>query len=1128
MFFAGQFILRKVAAWRGPQWGLLEKVGASRKTIMKQASGLMDLKPWQILWQKIPRSLCAYIFCAILLATLCPPILPAANIGTVVSVIGQAADLVYDSQRGLVYIANFTQNRIEVYSVAAKALQAPINLGNSPAALAISTDNSTLYIANSLTNGSISLVNLSNQALISTVNLGARPDSLAVGNDGNVLIMGSTGLLLLNPSAGAATSVANSPPGSAAPGASIAGTLPIPAGFRASLSATPDGRLIFGMATNSSTVSRVFVYQVASQTVLSSRNVLGLNAATAASPDGSKFMAGPFLFDSNTLAILGRTGLPAATLTGGSVFSIDGNSVWATFSTQPAIWPNNPNNPQVAGQTHPAGATLSLGVLQQLKSSNLAATLGLRLPDAIIGKAIVSSDGKNIFALSQSGMVVVPIGSLGSAPVISVSQSSVILSADICNRGVQTTPVQIANAGSGAITFSANATAPTGAPTGTTPPTAILSASSGVAPSTLNITMDPRSATTSITPSTVVSNVQLISSQAVNIEPTITVNLNFRDVDQIGTIVAKSGTLTDILADPTRTRIYLADSLNNQIQIFDTGLQAFLPPIDVGAAPHSMALSGPNTLVVANSASENISVVDLNALQQVQLIPLTPISVTASPLFPSNIAATNNAILFTTIPLAASGATPGNASPGVWQVNLTSSTAYPRPNLGTLNSTAQANTTDYRAMVVAAGNGAGAVVATTLNGGTLILYDPSTDSFPLVKTGLFSSLRGSVSSAPDGSYYVVDNTVYNSTLAVLGTIAANPTGTVTQGSMGTSTTQIFRVRTGATGSGADTREFLERLSTSSLTANQSSAMVESMINSPYAPSGATQALPRAMTFDTPTGNAYMLTTSGLSIMSLTVASGAVPSFPANGVVNGGSFRPQGSVAPGSIISIFGTNLGSSAGAASLPLPTSLGGTCVTANDSSLPLFYVSAAQINAQLPFTTPAGTVTVQIRNRNTGKVSSGIAVKVVPSTPGIFTALDTVSGETVAAIYHSSNGTLVAPANQATRDEVLTMYVTGLGAVTPSVTAGTAAPLAPLSNVTVAPQVCIGVNTDGTLHPMIDDPSQGGFAGLAPGFAGLYQINFTVPGDRVQSLAAPVVVTQGASCTTASPAGAPITSIR
>src|ERR1035438_8411321 len=89
---------------------------------MKQSSGSIDLIPcqtlWQAPWERMSRSLVACFSSAVLLALLFPAILPAANIGTVVSVIGQAADLVYDSQRNQVYISNLQQNRVEVYSVA--------------------------------------------------------------------------------------------------------------------------------------------------------------------------------------------------------------------------------------------------------------------------------------------------------------------------------------------------------------------------------------------------------------------------------------------------------------------------------------------------------------------------------------------------------------------------------------------------------------------------------------------------------------------------------------------------------------------------------------------------------------------------------------------------------------------------------------------------------------------------------------------------------------------------------------------------------------------------------------------------------------------------------------------------
>src|SRR6185369_13178372 len=104
-------------------------------------------------------------------------------------------------------------------------------------------------------------------------------------------------------------------------------------------------------------------------------------AILSVSPDGSRFMAGPFLFDTQTLAILGRTGTVAATLTGGSAFSVDGNTVYATFSTQPPINPLNTNNPQnVGGALLPGGARppqpATQGVLQVFRASSLTPVLG--------------------------------------------------------------------------------------------------------------------------------------------------------------------------------------------------------------------------------------------------------------------------------------------------------------------------------------------------------------------------------------------------------------------------------------------------------------------------------------------------------------------------------------------------------------------------------------------------------------------------------------------------------------------------------------------------------------------------------------------------------------------------------
>src|SRR3954468_714078 len=90
---------------------------------------------------------------------------------------------------------------------------------------------------------------------------------------------------------------------------------------------------------------------------------------------------------------------------------------------------------------------------------------------------------------------------------------------------------------------------------------------------------------------------------------------------------------------------------------------------------------------------------------------------------------------------------------------------------------------------------------------------------------------------------------------------------------------------------------------------------------------------------------------------LTIFAGALvaqaPSINPLGVVNAASFKNE-TFASGSILSLFGQNLcacpAAGVGATAFPLPTTLGGATVKVGGVSSPLFYVSAGQINFQLP----------------------------------------------------------------------------------------------------------------------------------------------------------------------------------
>jgi uncharacterized protein (TIGR03437 family) len=201
-----------------------------------------------------------------------------------------------------------------------------------------------------------------------------------------------------------------------------------------------------------------------------------------------------------------------------------------------------------------------------------------------------------------------------------------------------------------------------------------------------------------------------------------------------------------------------------------------------------------------------------------------------------------------------------------------------------------------------------------------------------------------------------------------------------------------------------------------------------------------------------------------------------PVISRDAMVNAASFA--NTLAPGSLFTIFGRNLSYQARpAAGTPFPTDLGGVSVSLNSKSMPLLFVSPGQINAQVPFKID-GSATIRVTTPN-GFAETTLTIR--PTAPGIFTL--GASGATP-AIVHATDGQLVSAGNAARGGEFLSIYMTGLGEVRGDIAAGIAAP-----TTTLVPVVAdVQVDLDGTTLA----PS---FAGLSPGFVGLYQVNVQVP---------------------------------
>jgi uncharacterized protein (TIGR03437 family) len=225
-----------------------------------------------------------------------------------------------------------------------------------------------------------------------------------------------------------------------------------------------------------------------------------------------------------------------------------------------------------------------------------------------------------------------------------------------------------------------------------------------------------------------------------------------------------------------------------------------------------------------------------------------------------------------------------------------------------------------------------------------------------------------------------------------------------------------------------------------------------------------------------------------------------PQITASGVTNAASFA-SGSLVPGSIATVFGANLASCGvnSASSYPLPTQLGNVSVMLNGAAAPLFAMinvagaGQQQINFQVPWSL-SGQASASLQVVNNGAASNSVSVPVVSAEPGIFTY--SAGGTTYGAILHA-NYVLADTAHPAVAGETLLIYCTGLGAVSLPQSSGVAA--SAVVSTTVMPAVTIG-GVKATIS----------YSGLAPGFAGLYQINANVPAG-LNSGNNPVVVTMG-----------------
>lgn len=215
-----------------------------------------------------------------------------------------------------------------------------------------------------------------------------------------------------------------------------------------------------------------------------------------------------------------------------------------------------------------------------------------------------------------------------------------------------------------------------------------------------------------------------------------------------------------------------------------------------------------------------------------------------------------------------------------------------------------------------------------------------------------------------------------------------------------------------------------------------------------------------------------------------------PSYTPAGIVNASDYS-GGPFAPNSVLSIFGSNLSWDTAAYSPQssiLPVELAGVQVGVDTWQAPLLYVSPAQINFLIPSYLVAGNATVRVIRE--GVAGPAVTIALVPSAPALFS---TAAGFAIATHLDGSLLTDVAPGEPG---EFVVVYATGLGATNPNPLPGQA----PAAAALIDSFNTLNVSLNGaTLAPALVP-----YAGVTPGYAGLYQVNIQLP---QAALADPVI---------------------
>ncbi len=819
-------------------------------------------------------------------------------------------------------------------------------------------------------------------------------------------------------------------------------TLPVPAASfpaditNASVAASGDGHVIYGMGSSTGTFT--FLYDVESRTVRPGGVVLASGTlgprTVSLNGTGTTKLVGWVMVDQQGTFINNIPYSDNEFSVGTTVFDDKRFRVYAHIPRQKNDAP----------------------ILQVLAGDNLQVLDRLYLTENTTGRSIMNKDFSVMYATSDSGVLVLPIGSLDASPRLASSEEDLVFRAGFCDGGTISRQFTLSD--------------PNGAKTPfkiTSPNAGVsVSPSSGTTPAVITVTATPSSFSNT---GTLAVNLNITSTTSVNVPPTVRVLISRPTPDQKGTVLNIPGTLSDLVVDPSRDRYYVLRQDTNSVLVFDAGNNTKIATLRTYNVPSRMAMTmDRKRLLVGHNESQTVAVFDLDTLRAEPYIS----SEAGNGDVVTSLAVTNRDIWATAIDYQGNG--------HLIRMNLDTRTAVQPGNLGNwenkVNADAVSAVTDdgTRAFFLAAD-------------GSTYQYDANVDTFTISRTDkIFTTVKGSY--AASNSLYAAANVFLNTSL-----VPGTQVDLAGASSSGIAFLNGNALITFAANS--QNRGTIELVNPLTGEVRNPTSLVEAPIAATPTGEGSTSVFVRALALQSNRNQALILSVSGLIALPLNFDQPV-----ATPLISRVVSAADGVSAPasGGLITLYGTNFtGANLAATQFPLSGTLGDVCITANGQPIPLLYVSSTQVNGQMPYEA-TGSVTMILRNRSAASDTFNVAVN--PVSPAVFLSGQAGGITNLPTVFRGADNLLVTPANPVRRGDVLVIYLTGLGSTSPGIGTGAPAPFSPPVSVSLTPTVRLG----NFQLPLF-------YAGATPGTAGVYQINANVPPGVPIGLSIPLVIQQG-----------------